>query len=72
MDPLLPFQEGILPHQYICQVNKDSPLDVACQEREFRKDNRPLLPLLVRPSEEVKMVQSPPEEYPWVEQGHSD
>jgi hypothetical protein len=58
-DPLPPFPEGILPHRYICQVNKGSPRGEVCQEREFRTDNPLLPPSSVPPLEEVEPLRSP-------------
>ncbi len=60
MDLLLPFPEGILPHRYICQVNKDSLPGEACQERGFRMDNPPLRPSSAQLVEEVvALLRSP-------------
>src|SRR5947199_4472719 len=72
MDLLLPFPEGILPHRYICQVNKDSLPSEACQEPEFRTDNPLLRPLSARLLEAGTLPRSPRAVYRWVEQGHSD
>jgi hypothetical protein len=55
-DPLLPFPEGNLPHQYICQVNTDSLPGEVCRERGFRMDNPPLRPSLARLVEVVAVL----------------
>jgi len=58
-DPLLPFPEEILPHRYICQVNKDSPLSEVCQEPEFRTDNPLLQSSSAPPLGEAEPLRSP-------------
>ena len=57
MGPSLPFLGEILPHQRICQVNRDFPPNEACQGPEFRTDSLPLRLSLGQPLE-VK-AQSP-------------
>ncbi len=68
-DPSLQSREGILPHRYICQENRDSPRDAVCQGQGFRTDNLPSRPLSGQPSEEVLLmeVRSPLVAYPSVE-----
>jgi hypothetical protein len=53
-DPSLPFPGGILPHQRICQVNRDFPPNEVCQGREFRRGSLPSQLSLEQPSAEVK------------------
>lgn len=70
-DPLLPFPGGILPHQRICQVNRDFPPNEVCQGREFRRDSLPSQLSLEQPSAEAK-GQSPQAARRKAEQVHLD
>src|SRR6266404_1078861 len=55
-DPSLQSREGILPHRYIFQVNKDFPPGPFCQEQGFHTGSLPLPPLsAAQPRAEVKM-----------------
>ena len=70
-DPLLLCPEEILPRRRIFRAKKDFPRGEACQEQEFRTDNLPLLLLLARPLEQVKL-HFPPGARLEAERVHSD
>src|SRR5439155_9045635 len=72
-DPSLPFPEGIPPHRYICQANRDSPPGAVYQEQEFRTDNRLLRSSSSAPPwEEVKLLRFRQAAYLWIRLVRSD